>query len=212
MMQGLSCRRRKSADEVGPGAGFGQSGVRRAGGHALHHPCHILPQVAQGLGAFGIFMHLSGAHAVYHVPVEGADEGLIVVGDVFVEAVERGAGTTTARHGYGGSGFVGQLSAGGIVQPVQQGAERAVRSGKVGGAADDNTADFIELVVDVVVQGIVHAATSGFEAGAAADAALHRGSANLHYFGFHTSGVHALCHHFQRLEGVSIGMGTSVYQ
>ena len=106
MMQVLSCRG-KSADKMSPGAGLGEGGMRRSCSHALHHPCHILAQVAEGLHAFGIFVYFTGPHAVNHVPVEGTDERLIVVGNVFVEAVERGAGATTARHGYGGTGFVG---------------------------------------------------------------------------------------------------------
>ena len=199
-----------SADEVGPGAGFGQSRVCRACGHALHHPCHVLPQVAQGLGAFGIFLHLSRAHAVNHIPVEGTDEGLVVVSDVFVEAVERGAGAATPSHGYGSAGFVGQLGPGRIVQSVQQGTKGAVRPGKVSGAADDDSADFIELVVDVVVQSIIHAAAPGFEAGTAADAPLHRGGANLHNFGFHPGGVHGFCHHGERLVGVTVRMRTPI--
>lgn len=199
-----------SADEVGPGAFFTQLGVCGAGGNALHHPGHILPQVAEGLGALGIKLHFAGAHAVYHVPVEGADERLLVVGDVLVQAVQRGAGAAAAGHDHRGTGLIGQFGAGRVIEAVQQGAEGAVRPSKIGGAANHNAINGIELVVYVVVELILHAAAPGFEALAAADAPLHRSGANLHNLRFHPCGVHGRSHHAQSLECVTICIRTTI--
>ena len=59
-----------SADKVRPGAGLAQLRVCRACSYTLHHPGHVLPQEAQGLGSFGIHLHLPRAHAIYHIPVK----------------------------------------------------------------------------------------------------------------------------------------------
>lgn len=199
-----------SADEVGPGAFFTQLGVGGARGNALHHPGHILPQVAEGLGTLGIKLHFAGAHAVYHVPVEGADQRLLVVSDVLVQAVQRGAGAAAAGHGHRGAGLIGQFGAGRVIEAVQQGAEGTVRPRKIGGAANHNAIDGIQPVVDIVIKLILHAAAACFEALAAADAALHRSGTNLHNLRFHPGGVHGRSHHAQSLECVTICIRTTI--
>ena len=73
---------------------------------------HILAQEAERLHALGILLHLTGAHAINHVPVEGAHQRLLVVSDVLVEAVERGAGAAAAGHGNSGTRLIGQLGTG----------------------------------------------------------------------------------------------------
>ena len=193
-----------------PGAFLSQLGVGGAGGNALHEPGHILPQVAERLHALGILLHLTGAHAVNHVPVERAHQRLLVVGNVLVEAVERGAGAPAASHGNGGTRLVGQLGTCRIVETVKQRAESTIRPGEVGGAADDNAANLIELVVDVVVKLVVHAAAAGLEAGPAADTALHRCCANLHNLCFHPCGIHGFGNHGKSLECVTICMRTTI--
>ena len=180
------CLPSPSTDKMRPGAFFTQLGVGGAGGNALHHPGHVLPQMAEGLGALGIKLHLAGAHAVNHIPIERADKRLLIVGDVLIQAVQRGAGSAAACHGHRGTGLIGQFGAGRVIKAVQQGTEGAIRPRKIGGAANHNALDGIQLVVDIVIKLILHAAAAGFKTLAATDAALHRSRANLHNLRFHT--------------------------
>ena len=205
---GHNCR--ESADKMRPGAGFFQLRMRRAGGNALHHPCQILPQVAQRLRALSIHLHLTRTHAVNHVPVERADEGLVIVSDVLIKAVERGAGTATAGHSHRGTGLIGQLGTGRVIQAVKQCAEGAIRPGKIGGAPQHNGINAVQLVINVVIQLIIHAATAGLETLAATDAPLHRLCTNLHNFRLHTGGIHGLRHHGKSMERVAFCIRTTI--
>ena len=205
---GHNCR--ESADKMRPGAGFFQLRMSRAGGNALHHPGQILPQVAQRLRALSIHLHLTRTHAVNHVPVERADEGLVIVCDVLIKAVERGAGTAAAGHSHRGTGLIGQLGTGRVIQAVKQCAEGAIRPGKIGGTAQHNGVNAVQLVINVVIQLIIHAATAGLEALAATDAPLHRLCTNLHNFRFDTRGVHSGSHHGERMIGIALGIGAAI--
>lgn len=170
---------------------------------ALHHPRQIAAEMAHGLATLGVELNLTGPHAVNHVPVEGTDERLVVVGDVLVEPVEGGGRPTATRYGDSGTGFIGQLAAGRVIQAVEQGTERTVRPGKVGGTADDNGVDLVEFVVNGVVELIIHAAATGFQAAAATDAALNSFGSQLDDFGFRTSGAKSLCDHAEGVECVA---------
>ena len=193
-----------------PGAGFFQLRMSRTGGNALHHPCQILPQVAQRLRALGIHLHLSGAHTVNHVPIERADERLVIVGDILIKAVERGAGAAAAGHCNGGAGLVGQFGTGRIIEAVKQCAEGAIRPGKIRRAAQHNGVNAVQLLINVVIQLIIHAAAAGLEALAAADAPLHRMGANLHNLRLHSGSVHGLCNHGKSMERVTFCIRTTI--
>ena len=205
-MQARNARARTifSADEMRPGAGLLRLRMRGTGSHTLHHPGQVTAQLAQGLGPLGIQLHLARAHAINHIPVKGTHQRLVVVGDILVQAVQGGTGAAAAGHSHRGARLVGQLAAGGIIQAVQQCAEGAIRARKIRGAANHNTINGIQLVVDVVVKLILHTAAPGFEALAAAYAALHRGSTYLHNLRFHPGRVHGLRHHAQSLESIAI--------
>lgn len=196
--------------KVRPGAGLIERRMSGALSNALHEPSEVATEVAHGLAPLGIHLHLSGAHAVYHVPVERADERLIIVGDVFVEPVQRGGGTPAACYGYGGTGLVGQFTAGRVVEAVEQGTERAIRPGKVGGTADDDGAGLVQLVVNGVVKLIVHTAAAGFQAAAATDAALHGLGAKLDDFCLRASRAEPLCHHVEGVESVACCVRTAI--
>ena len=184
--------------------------MRRAGGDALHHPCQILPQVAQRLRTLGIHLHLPRSHAVNHIPVERTDKGLIVVGDILIEAVERGTGAAATSYSHRGAGLVGQPGTSRIVQAVQQGTKGAIRAGKIGRAPQHNGVNTIQLVINVVVQLIIHPAAAGLEALAAADAPLHRLGPDLHDFRLHPGGVHGLCNYGKSLKRVTFCIRTTI--
>lgn len=201
-----------STDKMRPGAGLFQLRMSRAGGNALHHPCQILAEVAQRLRALGIHLHLTRAHTVNHVPVERADEGLVVVGDVLIKAVKRGAGTTAAGHSHRGTGLVSQLGTGRVIQTVKQRTERTIRAGKIGRTSQHNGVNTVQLVIDIVIQLIIHAAATGLETLAAADAPLHSRSTNLHDFRLHSGSIHGLCNHGKSMERVTFGIRTTIDQ
>ncbi len=196
--------------KVSPGTGLVERGVSRAAGNTLHEPCEVSTKIAHGLAPLGIHLHFAGAHAIYHIPVERADERLVIVGDVFVEPVQRGGSAAAARYSDGGAGLVGQFAAGGVVQAVQQGTERAVRPGKVGGAAEDDGAGFVQLVVNGVVQLISYAAAASFEAAAPADAALYGFCTKLDDFCLRAARAEPLCHHTEGVESVAGRVRTTI--
>ncbi len=193
-----------------PGAGLIERGVSGAVGDALHHPCQIAAEVAHGLAALRVHLDFTGAHAVNHVPVERADERLVIVGDVLVEAVECGRGTSATGHGNGGTGLVGQLAAGGVVQAIEQGTERAVGAGEVGGAADNDGIYLIEHVVNGVVKLIVHTAAAGFQTTTATDAPLNGLGSDLEDFSFGTAGAKSLCYHTEGVKSITVCIGTAI--
>lgn len=177
---------------------------------ALHHPSQVTAEIAHGLAAFRVHLNFTGAHAVNHVPVEGADERLIVVGDVFIQSVEGGGGSAAPRYSDGGARLVRQFAAGGVVQAIEQGTQRTVRSGEVGGAADDDGIYLIQFFVYGIVKLVVYAAATGLQATAATDATLYGLRADLNNFGLCATGSKTVCYHTEGVESVTFCVRAAV--